>query len=296
MPQNVEVKRPKKRPTERKRIPKKRASKGKRLSKRKDADGRDPEWNCEVTVRNRKRRIVARIRRPELQAQGVKQGIEEAFRILRGCESCRKLFFGKDYPIDFLEKLNRIEAIFVSEKVPVEMVQVGGPKGRWRVRRIGTPPLENWAAGIVDLSSEPANPPYPMIEPCIYVNPKQLLVEDMGPHGDGFNLAHERAMMIIHELAHAAGVIFDDSVNEHRSNAEAERLSRKNSKCITENCLLSCSKGSFCFDNPTPPPNPWSPRRSSPKHQLSNDERKTGFPALYTLGRPFANEWLQPDF
>jgi hypothetical protein len=205
--------------------------------------------------------------RPKSRAKGIDEGIDEALRMLRNCESCRALFNRED-PIKLLKRLDEMGAIFESNQAPM---WVNKPGFRSWVGSIGKITYEFAWAITIDVSGERPKLTYPMIKPCIYVNPAGGLVRE--PQGyTKEDLARERGLLIIHELAHAAGMIPHDG-KDPKEGITAEislKLSIKNQQCIKNHCspCLSGAWKTLCYDKSlTKPPSRRRRKSRSPTHK-----------------------------
>ena len=197
-------------------------------------------WDCSVR---------GQIRNVEFETKGVDQGINEALKVLQDCQSCRDLF-GDDDPIALLKQLVRLNAIIVSKTGPATYKQdwLGGP---YRITGFG--PLSPFPVEAVtlDLFQFLGGHQLKMIAPCIYIDPTSILVRS--DSRDGPALARDRALVILHELAHAAGVIPMDYRDSKRS--------RENSECVQRNCIPCGQQVSPCIEA--------QKRHSSPRHRRS---------------------------
>lgn len=200
--------------------------------------------------------------RPRSRARGIQEGIDEARSLLQSCKSCRQLFDHEDAKV-LLKKLDDIGAIFESVNAPT------GTQGRGFKSRVSEIKPFNYGiawAITIDTSGARPEPPYPMIKPCIYVNPLGGVILDV-PGYSKEALARARGLVIIHELAHASGMIPHDGVDKIRQiTAEISlKLSQANSQCIGDHCS-PCSKdslGRVCYQLPSsiPPPGPSPPSK-----------------------------------
>ncbi len=186
----------------------------------------------------------------ETGKQNIEQAIDDALDILRNCESCRQVFHERDsnYAIRLLEKLRRDQVFIISEETPLTF---NLSNNRKRLKILTRSSLNDAAAGVVDLAARKARPGGPMLKPCIYVNPRGFIVT--GKRAEGFGLyvlnpAMQRALAILHELGHVAGVL-------QRDGGETEELRHKsvrNTNCIRLNCTL-CKEKEFqpCLGQPS---------------------------------------------
>lgn len=190
-------------------------------------------WDCSVGGR------VSKINSSE---KGVEQGISEALKMLENCPSCRE-FFGDDDPIMLLKQLVRIKAIVVSDFVPKNFTPTG-PNGAWRIGEIWQLwKITSAVAVTVDISPPNGMARARMVKPCIYVNPSSMLVTDGESYGDA--LAQVRGIVILHELAHVAGVIPVDGLSKRGTKRGSE-----NTLCVMRNCLPCANKSSPCLKDP----------------------------------------------
>lgn len=205
--------------------------------------------------------------RDESGNKWVKEGIGEAKKILRDCRACRQ-FYGSDDPLDRLEELEDMKAIFVSERVPNGE---RAPEPPWGFTKfISFQEMEvKLVAAIIEL--DPFKTSGEFVKPCIYVNPAAFLAADLPVEGggyDGLPPAQARGLAILHELAHAMDVIPSDGVivqTETRKGRRVIKRSRRredrsveNTKCIRNNCLPCAEQCMRCLVKP--------PRHPSHKH------------------------------
>ncbi|HET6980081.1 MAG TPA: hypothetical protein VFI24_27355 [Pyrinomonadaceae bacterium] len=167
----------------------------------------------------------------KVDSRYVDQAIDDALEILKTCESCRQLFNSEDsnYAIRLLARLKHNKVFVISEKTPLRWVVSSDRK----LKTIKTSNLKG-AAGVVDLAAPRARGE--MIRPCIYLHPKKFIVT--GEPAEyyalyGLKPAVQRAVAILHELGHVAGILqYDgDSSKEERNKSVA------NTNCVRVNCI-----------------------------------------------------------
>lgn len=173
----------------------------------------------------------------------IEEAENEALRILRSCPSCRRLFDPKDddYAIELLEGLRRDQAIILSTSVPKKS----------QLNKDGTLKVEKpekfndtTGAETIDLFGKtPVG--QPMKLPCIYVNANAFMAtgrpaEKYGLYG--LTPPIQRAAALLHELAHAAGILQSDGKASKDGNNDK---SGDNTNCIRQNCI-SCSAFAVC--------------------------------------------------
>lgn len=191
--------------------------------------------------------------------RGVKEGVDEARKILTSCPSCKQFLsgLGREDPIALLNKLVRIKAILVTSIVP-QGFKTEYPGRPYRIMVVAPLKVSSEVAAITkDLL--PIHRRTGMTEPCIYVNPIGILVHDDPRYGPskGLTLAHARAIIILHELGHMTGALPKDGGDLKKSDY--------NNVCVMKNCVP-------CGTHVTPCPGPaqLSPRpRSRPARRLS---------------------------
>lgn len=172
----------------------------------------------------------------------VEEAIDEALDILTKCESCRRMFGTKDpdYAIKLLKRLRRDKVILISESAPT--VFKLSPNGK-RLKVYESEGLKDAAAVSLDVGKRRGKE---MENPCVYINPKEFIAT--GGRAENYALYRlnpitQRALAIIHELGHVAGILSQDG-------GQTEELRKKsvaNTDCIRQNCI-SCKRFYPCLD------------------------------------------------
>ena len=173
------------------------------------------------------------------ERQHIEKAIDDALDMLRTSEPCRRMFSEKDpnYAIELLKRLRKDRVFVVSEDTPLTWRL---SDDRQKLAIITRSSLADAGAGVVDLLGARSGE---MLVPCIYINPKQFLVT--GKPAENFALyglepSVQRAVAILHELGHVAGVLQFDGTPELRDK------SAKNTDCIRKNCI-SCKQFDHCL-------------------------------------------------
>lgn len=189
-----------------------------------------------------------RIGKGEFSQAGLEEGINEALVVLNKCTSCKK-FYGSVDPKELLERLVATKKIIVTKMLPRTLIR-NSPKGKWRIDELKSWRKTNVAAA-VNLS--PKLPKGVWNKPCIYVNPSQFLVVDVGfEYSDtkGLSRKQARALALLHELAHIANVIPRD---DHQGNDEVSSWkSSQNTLCVRQNCFECLEPPTTCIHPPIP--------------------------------------------
>ena len=169
----------------------------------------------------------------------VAEAINDALDILKSCGPCRDMFDSEDasYAIDLLERLKKNHGIIISARVPEDW-SFSSRYQKLNVKSTGG--FGDAAAMVIDLGRSSSGE---MKLPCIYVNSTNFLVtgataEDFALYG--LDPPAQRAVAILHELAHVAGIIQadgDEKDEGHKSGA--------NTDCIRHNCI-SCKEFRNC--------------------------------------------------
>jgi hypothetical protein len=217
-----------------------------------------------------------RLGRGKFPREGVKRGIEEAIKILEGCPACRK-FYGNVEPINYLKHLVKSGKVIVSDRLPKTWLSIG-PPSRWRIDDLKRWKNKEYIAVTVELLPKVDAKMRPVVDdawefkrPCIYINPDGFMITGAGFDGSltkGMTLDQKRALVILHELAHAAGAIPKDG----DTNQDVTRWkSTQNSVCVKSNCFPCAEHTSVCapppFTQPTPKPNGGNTVKSSSKER-----------------------------
>lgn len=165
--------------------------------------------------------------------ENVERAIDDALDLLKNCDKCRRMFSKKDpaYAIKLLKRLRRDGVIVISERVPVRSRLSRNGK---RLTVYESAKLDD-AAAVMDLVSSKSRA---MVKPCIYINPKGFIVT--GERAENYALYPlrrpvQRAVAILHELGHVAGVLGEDGEDTD----ESRKRSVANTNCVRENCV-SC--------------------------------------------------------
>lgn len=197
----------------------------------------------------------------------IEQAVKDALDILKRCKHCRQIFDseGSDYPIELLERLRQDKVIIISAESPTI----------WRLSHdhktlkvIESEKLKESAAVVVDLAGSRAGE---MKKPCMYINPMGFIVT--GQRAENFGLyglpPHvQRAVAIIHELGHIAGVIQYDG--QEREDPLGNRKSVENTNCVRANCI-SCKAFQPCPNAPEPLKQQRSKRKISNLNPYNSD-------------------------
>jgi hypothetical protein len=145
----------------------------------------------------------------------------------------------EDYAIDLLARMKRDNAIIVSAALPARFRL---SKDKKKLTIIHSEKLNTTPAVTIDLAGNRSGE---MLLPCIYVNIDGFVAKER--QADNYALYPldrkiQRAVGLLHELAHAAGVIqFDGQVSENGNYDE----SAANTDCVRRNCIL-CSTFEVC--------------------------------------------------
>lgn len=190
----------------------------------------------------------------EVGRQYIEQAIDEALAKLRTCQPCREMFKKGDetYAIKLLEKLRRNKVFIITANVPKEWKFSNDYKKLWVLEseKIATP-----GAQVIDLSKASSGE---MKRPCIYVNSTGFIAT--GGPADNYavytlNPRIQRAVAILHELGHVAGILQPDGPegDEERKGQRAKsfRKSAANTNCVRLRCI-SCNASETCPNIPEP--------------------------------------------
>lgn len=172
----------------------------------------------------------------------LKRAINDVLDILSECQPCRLMFASKDqdYAIDLLKRMRRNKSIIISSKIPTQWKL----SSNYKLRVKSSEDFGDAAAAVRDLAG---SNPGKMQMPCIYINVAGFFVtaepaESFALYG--LEPPVQRAVAIIHELAHVADVIEIDG-------GETEELRKKsvaNTDCVRGNCI-SCKEFKSCRVN-----------------------------------------------
>ncbi len=173
------------------------------------------------------------LRDTKVETRYIEQAIKDAIDILKNCQQCWKLFDSEDpnYAINLLMELQRDQVIVISEESPLRFIFSSD-----RYLKVFESAKLVGGAATVDLAGARTGQ---MKRPCIYIHPKRFLVTGQKAEAYGlFGLEapEQRAVAILHELAHVAGIIQPDE----GLNKEGKSKSVENTDCIRLNCK-SCS-------------------------------------------------------
>ena len=170
------------------------------------------------------------LRDTKVETRYIEQAIKDAIDILKKCEQCWKLFDSEDpnYAINLLMGLVRDQVIVISEESPFDFTFSSDRN----LKVIKSEKLLG-AAGTLDLRGPVAGK---MVRPCIYIHPRRFLVT--GQRAEGYGLyglepPEQRAVAILHELGHVAGVIQSDE----GLTKDGTDKSVANTDCIRKNCI-----------------------------------------------------------
>jgi hypothetical protein len=189
-------------------------------TKHKETQSSSPKYPCSGEL----------LRDTKVETRYIEQAIKDAIAILKKCAQCWKLFDSEDpdYAVNLLTRLKQDQVIVIAEKSPVRWIL--SSDRRLKVIESGKLP---GAAGTLDLAGPRTGE---MKRPCIYIHPKGFLVT--GELADGYGLfglepPEQRAVAILHELAHVAGIIQpDEGLTE-----QGQYKSVANTNCIRVNCI-----------------------------------------------------------
>jgi hypothetical protein len=181
----------------------------------------------------------------------VKEGIDEAIKLLKTCRACRK-FFGEVNPVSQLKKLRKRRAIIVSNNYHTGYEQAGVDS--FVLREIGVM-NSSMTAAIIDLAPNKKKRGHG--SPCIYVNPSRFLVDPASFASEtksspfyGLTLPQARALAILHELAHIAGVIPPDGILKDGNYEPDIEISEASTRCVRANCLPCADHSQACAEHP----------------------------------------------
>lgn len=191
-----------------------------------------------------------RIGQGEFNVEGVKSGINGALKLLEDCPACRQ-FYGKVDPVDLLNKLVKTRKVIVTKWLPRNW-KTTGPPSRWPIGD-----LKPWDKGDVSVSIELSPIGHggkQYLRPCIYINPAEFMVtggDYLDSGNKGLSLDQARVLVILHELAHCAGVIPYDGDKDPKVSAWK---SVQNTLCVRRNCFPCAEHTSACKPEPFPHP------------------------------------------
>ncbi|HXQ72426.1 MAG TPA: hypothetical protein VN844_18160 [Pyrinomonadaceae bacterium] len=194
----------------------------------------------------------------------IEQAIDDALKLLEKCESCRRMFSSDpQYAIDLLKRMRQDKVIIVSEAAPV-LFKLSRDGKRLKVYESQT--LGEAGAVTQDVADPKLKSPSgPMVYPCIYINPNEFIATDKPPVNSalyGLPPRTQRAVGILHELAHVARVIADDG-----QETEALRdISVASTNCVRRNCV-TCE----VFECPGAPKPPATRPKQKPKSNVVKD-------------------------
>jgi hypothetical protein len=178
----------------------------------------------------------------------IERAIDDALDILKRCALCSRIFDSEDpnYAIELLERLRRDKVIIISAEAPTRWAL---SPDRKKLKVISSERLDEAAAAVIDLAGPRDGE---MKRPCIYVNPTGFIVT--GRPAEKFALyglkPHvQRAVAMLHELGHVAGVIQYDG--EETKEPQDNGKSAANTNCIRWNCI-SCKVYQPCPGAPEP--------------------------------------------
>jgi hypothetical protein len=173
--------------------------------------------------------------------RNLERAIADALQILKGCKSCQQMFdrTNPNYAIDLLERLDRDKVFIISSVIPRTFL-LGRDHQLLRVSSFQK--FNKAAAATLDLASALGGRKTgeEMRKPCIYINPDAFIVsgkpaEDYALYG--LEPAVQRAIAILHELGHVAGILPLDN--------DGDRKSAANTDCVRLNCI-SCEAFHQC--------------------------------------------------
>lgn len=197
----------------------------------------------------------------------IEQAINDALDILKRCKYCRQMFDseGSDYAIELLERLRQDKVIIISAKAPTRWILSHDHK---TLKVIETENLNESAAVVVDLARSRTGE---MKKPCMYINPAGFIVT--GARAENFGLYRvpphvQRAVAILHELGHIAGVLQYDG--QAKEDPLGNRKSVENTDCVRANCI-SCKAFRPCPNAPEPLKQQRSKRKISNLNPYNGD-------------------------
>jgi hypothetical protein len=142
-------------------------------------------------------------------------GYKDPIRLLEWLEASGRIVLSPKYPYDLDPRTPGIDELEFNSEMAAVTVNFMGPR------------------------------PGPMQEPCVYINSNQFVAKDI-PVNPEFGLytlspADARAIIIIHELGHAAGCFQPDWLDS------TGEKSVQNTDCVRKNCV-PCKVFEFCGD------------------------------------------------
>lgn len=186
-----------------------------------------------------------RIGGKKFSKEGMEEGISAALEMLETCPACRK-FYGATDPVKLLMALVKKGKLVVSDRYPAYL-QRDNRSSPWRVGK----KLKRFNKHTVAVTTEfaPEWRGHKYLKPCIYINASRYLGKDSEEFASRLTLRQERALAILHELAHVVGVIPSDGVGKLSAWKSAQ-----NQLCVIRNCS-PCAKNSIgCVHAPRPTP------------------------------------------
>ena len=172
--------------------------------------------------------------------EGDKKSIDDAIKLLEDCPACQQ-FYSKVKPVSYLKWLSESGKIIVTEALPLDWDRRKGPAkaSEWPIGPIAD---HGWKPGEIALTYElsPTGDGLGKFDrPCIYINPSEFMVtgrDYSDKANEGLTLDQARALVMLHELAHAAGAIQLDGRKGQDPKITASK-SLHNSLCVKRNCF-----------------------------------------------------------
>lgn len=196
------------------------------------------------------------------QEEGLNEGIKAAIDLLGECPACKQFLGGED-TIELLKKLRDDKRFVVSNYGP-EYFAIDRVNNRYRFGPFRKLPMSTVARIVDFIPARNSLAKGTYARPCIYVNAARLLaINEPIPEGNNRTLREERALVVLHELAHVVDVIYREDDGTPNNEKSVELKSRHNTVCVIGNCF-PCAKASTACPPYVPPAKTSASKRGKP--------------------------------